>query len=279
MMSQTEISQRIEEPRMVHIPAGSFLMGTSDQQVDWLARRDDMAKKWRYKGYFSREQPQHTLALASYHISKYPVTVGEYRAFVRAEGYQGYRYWTEAGWAWHESVGRVQPEFWGDMKWTGDDRLPVVGVSWYEAVAYCRWLSEETGKRYRLPTEAMWEKAARGTDGRIYPWGDEFDSSRCNTRANRLNRTVPVGQHSPGGESFYGCAEMGGNASEWTLSQYRTYPYVGSDGRNEEEGEVMRVIRGGSWYKPVLRARTAARGMSDPFFSDNDVGFRCMRQG
>ena len=76
-MSQTGKSQRIEEPRMVHIPAGSFLMGTSDQQVDWLAQRDDMAKKWRDKGYFSREQPQHTLSLASYHISKYPVTVGD----------------------------------------------------------------------------------------------------------------------------------------------------------------------------------------------------------
>lgn len=275
-MSKTEKSHQVEDPRVMHIPAGSFLMGTSDQQVDWLARRDDVAKKWKEKGYFDREQPQHTITLANYYMSKYPVTVGEYRVFVRAGGYQCYWYWTEAGWAWRESVGRVQPEFWGDEKWAGDDRLPVVGVSWYEVRAYCRWLSAETGGHYRLPTEAEWEKAARGTDGRMYPWGDEFDPSRCNTRASRLNRTVSVGQHSPGGESPYGCAEMGGNASEWTLSQYRTYPYDGSDGRNEEEGEAERVIRGGSWYKPMLRARTAARGMNAPFFADNDVGFRCV---
>jgi len=89
-------------------------MGTTNQQVDWLVQTDVMAKKWNDKGYFSREQPQHTVTLASYHISKYPVTVREYRAFVRAGGYQVYRYWTEAGWMWRESVGRIQPEFWGD---------------------------------------------------------------------------------------------------------------------------------------------------------------------
>ncbi len=279
MMSQTEKCHRIAGPRMVHIPAGPFLMGTSDQQIAWLAQRDDLAKKWKERAYFGREQPQHTVHLADYYVSKYPVTVGEYRAFVRAGGYQCDRYWTEAGWAWRESVGRVAPEFWGDEEWAGDDRLPVVGVSWYEARAYCQWLSEETERHFRLPTEAEWEKAARGTDGRMYPWGDEFDPQRCNTRVGRLNRTEPVGQRSPGGESPYGCTEMGGNASEWTLSQYRTYPYDGSDGRNEEEGEAERVIRGGSWYKPVLRARTAARGMNDAFFADNDVGFRCVCQG
>ena len=266
---------RVREPLVIHVPAGSFLMGTSDQQVDWLAQRDVLAREWKEKGYFSREQPQHIVTLASYSISKFPVTVGEYRAFVKAAGYQCRRYWTNAGWAWRESVRRAQPEFWSDEKWAGDDRLPVVGVSWHEARAYCQWLSEETGRHYRLPTEAEWEKAARGTDGRMYPWGDEFDSSRCNTRASRLNRTVVVGQHSPGGESPYGCADMGGNASEWTRSQYRPYPYDRSDGRNEDEGEAARVIRGGSWYKPVLRARTVARGMNDPFFRDNDVGFRC----
>jgi formylglycine-generating enzyme required for sulfatase activity len=261
---------------LVHISAGSFLMGVSNQQVDWLAERDDVAKRWKGKGYFSREQPQHIVTLASYYIGKYPVTVGAYRAFVGAEGYQRRRYWTETGWAWCESVVRAQPEFWDDGKWTGDDRFPVVGVSWYEASAYCQWLSEETGGSYRLPTEAEWEKAARGTDDRLYPWGDEFDAKRCNTRASGLNQTEPVGQYSPGGESPYGCAEMAGNASEWTLSQYRPYPYDGNDGRNEVEGDAERVTKGGSWYKPALRARVVARGMNDPFFADNDVGFRCV---
>jgi formylglycine-generating enzyme required for sulfatase activity len=270
---------QVEEPVMIHIPAGPFLMGISDQQIDQLARRDDLAKEWREKGYFGREQPQHTVTLAGYSMAKYPVTVREYRAFVVAGGYQMARHWTEAGWAWRESTGRVAPAFWGQEKWSGEDQLPVVGVSWYEARAYCAWLGEGTGRCYRLPTEAEWEKAARGTDGRLYPWGDEFEAWRCNTRASGLGRTVAVGQHRPAGESPYGCVEMGGNASEWTLSEYRQYPYDGGDGRNEEEGEGARVIRGGAWRKPVLRARTVARGMNDPFFSDDDVGFRCMREG
>ncbi len=272
-------ADRFQEPVMMHIPVGPFLMGISDRQIDRLARIDDSVQKWKEKGYFDREQPQHTVTLTSYDMTKYPVTVREYRAFVAAGGYRMTRYWTEAGWAWLESTKRVKPMFWGEEKWSGDDQLPVVGVSWYEARAYCEWLGEETGRRYRLPTEAEWEKAARGTDGRLYPWGNEFEAWRCNTRASGLNRTVPVGQHSPAGESPYGCAEMGGNASEWTLSEYRSYPYAEDDGRNQEEGEGMRVIRGGSWHKPVLRARVVARGMNDPFFSDDDVGFRCMREG
>jgi len=263
-------------PSMVPVPAGPFLMGTSDQQILWLAHSDDMARKWQEKEYFGREQPQHTLTLAGYHITKYPVTVGHYRVFVGAGGYHRRRYWTAAGWAWRQAVGKTQPKFWDVEKWAGDDRLPVVGVSWYEARAYCRWLSEETGGSFRLPTEAEWEKAARGSDGRIYPWGDEFDVGRCNTRARGLNQTEPVGRHSPGGDSPYGCAEMAGNVSEWTLSQYKPYPYNPGDGRHEGEGEEDRVIRGGSWYKPELRARVAARGMNAPFFADNDVGFRCV---
>lgn len=132
--------------------------------------------------------------------------------------------------------------------------IHVVGISWYEAGAYCRWLSVETGKVYRLPTEAEWEKAARGKECWLYPWGDEFDQTQCNTRANILGRTEPVGRHSPDEDSPYGCADMVGNISEWTLSQFRPYPYVGSDGRNNEESETERVLRGGSWFQPALRA-------------------------
>ena len=273
---QTEKSHRVAKSGIALIPAGSFLMGISDQQIHWLAQKDDAAKKWREKGHFGREQPQHTLTLASYYIGKYPVTVGAYRAFIKAGGYQRSQYWTEAGWAWRRSAARVQPDFWDDGKWAGDDRLPVVGVSWYEAVAYCRWLSAKTGSSYRLPTEAEWEKAARGVDGRLFPWGNEFDVGRCNTRRSGLNQTEPVGRYSPDDESPYGCAEMAGNVSEWTLSQYRPYPYNGHDGRDEVEGKAERVTRGGAWCKPALRARVVARGMNDPFFADNDVGFRCV---
>ncbi len=267
--------RRFLEPELVNVAAGPFLMGTSDQQIERLASDLELARKWQQKGRFGREQPQHTVILPDYAIGRYPVTVGEYRLFVQAGGYHHRGFWTGAGWRWREAGGIVEPDLWKEEKWTGDARQPVVGVSWYEAVAYCRWLSAETGRGYRLPTEAEWEKAARGTDARLYPWGDVFEALRCSTRASGLGQTVPVGQHGPAGESPYGCREMGGNASEWTSSQYWPYPYAGDDGRNTAEGDAERVIRGGSWYKPILRARVAARGMNDPFFRDNDVGFRC----
>jgi len=249
-------------------------MGTNTNQIQKLAQTDETAKEWQSKGYFDREQPQHEVDLPGYDLGKYPVTVGQYRVFIDAGGYQHRSFWTESGWSWRERVGKIQPEFWEEARWTGNANLPAVGVSWYEAVAYCRWLSKATGQLYRLPTEAEWEKAARGADGRLYPWGDDFDSRFCNTRLNGLNRTVSVEVYSANGDSPYGCADMAGNASEWTSSQFRPYPFSAEDGREQIEGEFLRVIRGGSWFKPALRARTAARGMNDPFFADTDVGFR-----
>jgi formylglycine-generating enzyme required for sulfatase activity len=263
------------EPQMVHVPAGPFWMGTSDQQIDWLARHSDLAKKWKQKGYFDREQPQHTVALPDYYIGRHPVTVGEFRAFVDAGGYLHRRYWTDTGWAWSQAGSRTTPDLWSDEKRGGDDRLPVIGVSWYEAYAYCQWLSEATGRDYRLPSEAQWEKAARGTDGRLYPWGDAFDASRCNARPSGLERTMPVGSYSPAGDSPYGCVDMAGNVSEWTMSKFRPYPYNLGDGSDDPEGDAERVTRGGSWHSPVLRVRVTSRGYNDPWFTDNDVGFRC----
>lgn len=267
------------EPEMIWVPGGSFWMGTSDEQVSQLSKDDDLAREWKEKGYFSREQPQHLITLAGFYITKFPIIVGAYRVFLETDGYQCSRYWTTAGWVWRGREGRLKPDFWDDKNWSGNDLLPVIGVTWYEAAAYSCWLGTVTGRHYRLPTEAQWEKAARGTNGRLYPWGNEFSVWRCSTRANGLQKTVPVGQHIPGGESPYGCAEMAGNVSEWTCSMYKSYPYDDSDGREFEEGETERVIRGGSGFKPALRARTAARGMNDPSFSDNDVGFRCVREG
>jgi formylglycine-generating enzyme required for sulfatase activity len=263
------------EPEMVHVPAGPFLMGTSERQIEWLARNMEQARRWQERGYFDRERPQHTVTLPEYYIAKHPVTVGEYRAFVHGAGYLLSGYWTDAGWAWRQETNKTEPELWVDEKWAGDDRLPVVGVSWYEAYAYCQWLSEATGRDYRLPSEAQWEKAARGTDGRWYPWGKAFDASRCNSRASGLERTMPVGSYSPAGDSPYGCADVAGNASEWTVSRFWPYPCDAGDGRDDPQGDAERVIRGGSWHSPVLRVRTVSRGMNDPWFTDNDVGFRC----
>jgi formylglycine-generating enzyme required for sulfatase activity len=261
------------EPEMVRIPAGTFWMGTSEAQIQWLASEYDLARKWVEKGYFEREQPQHRLTLDDYWIGRYPVTVGQYRAFVEADGYGDQRIWTAAGWPWQD--GRLHPDYWDEEAWTGDERLPVVGVSWYEAYAYCRWLSEETGRGYRLPTEAEWEKAARGTDERLWPWGSRFHAALCNTRASGLGWAVPVGRYSPAGDSPYGCAEMVGNVSEWVATRFDVYPAESGDGREDPAGASERVTRGGSWHSPVLRARTVSRGMNDLFFADNDLGFRC----
>lgn len=263
------------EPEMIRIPSGSFVMGTGEQQIELLAVQFEPVRLWKEKGRFSREQPQHMVTLGDYWIGRHPVTVGQYRAFLEAGGYACRSYWTEAGWAWCQTVGRTQPDLWGDVVLAGDDRLPVAGVSWFEAYAYSRWLSEATGRDYRLPSEAEWEKAARGTDGRLFPWGDPFDPARCNTRANGLRRTLPVGHYSPAGDSPYGCAEMVGNVSEWTTSRFVSYPYRVDDGRDDPAGDTERVTRGGSWHSPVFKARTVSRGMNDPFFTDNDLGFRC----
>ena len=267
------------EPQMVSIPAGEFTMGIDEAQIDHLALAFDEARTWRDKGFFAREQPPHRVTLDAYLIGRYPVTVGQYRAFVAAGGYHHRRFWTETGWTWREAVGRIQPAYWEDETWSGDGRLPVVGTSWYEAHAYCRWLGAETGRDYRLPSEAEWEKAARGATAghggnRLWPWGKDFEAALCNTRAGGRGRTVPVGHFSPAGDSPYGCAEMVGNVSEWTATRFVPYPYDVGDGRDDPAGGGERVTRGGSWHSPVLRARTVSRGMNDPFFSDNDLGFR-----
>jgi formylglycine-generating enzyme required for sulfatase activity len=142
------ISKQPFEPEMILIPAGEFLMG-SDPQKD--SDTED------------NEQPQHLLYLPDYYLGKTPVTNAQYRAFVQATGYQ-------------------RPEDWAKGRPPRDkEDHPVVNVSWYDAVTYCRWLSEVTGKSYSLPSEAEWEKGARGTDGRIYPWGNQWDETRCNS--------------------------------------------------------------------------------------------------
>ena len=140
---------------------------------------------------------------------------------------------------------------------------------------YCSWLSQMTGRLYRLPSEAEWEKAARGTDGRIYPWGDEPpDERRCNFGMN-VGGTKPVGRYSPQGDSPYGCADMAGNVWEWTRSLYKDYPYDPEDGREDLEADhrVLRVLRGGAFYE-VWFVRCAARLGIFPNDRSGYYGFR-----
>lgn len=263
------------EPDLIVIEPGPFIMGTSDAQIDWLADRLELANVWREKGFFGPEQPQHIVSLPRYAIARHPVTVGEFRAFVQGGGYKARTCWTDAGWAWRQARQRRQPDYWEDPIWTGRDELPVVGVSWYEASAYCRWLSDVTGRRYRLPSEVEWERAARGVDGRIFPWGDIMDTAYCNARPSGVVRTSPVGNYSPDGNSPEGLVDAAGNVAEWTASLLAPYPYNLADGRDDPDAPGERVTRGGSWRSPLLRVRATARAASDPTYVDQDLGFRC----
>jgi formylglycine-generating enzyme required for sulfatase activity len=262
---------------MITVPSGAFSMGITEQQIQFLLPHSAWAAYWLEKGFFSREQPAHELILAPYSIGKYPVTVGDYQAFVEDGGYAKPRYWTNSGWVWLHDEKKNKPAYWSEIKWTADPQLPVVGVSWYEAFAFCTWLSKLAGKPFRLPTEAEWEKAARWPDSRLYPRGDRFEAHRCNIRPAGKGRTSPVGSYSPAGDSSCGCCEMAGNVSEWTLSKFMPYPYQTLDNREDPEGTAERVTRGGSWHSLEARARATSRGMNDPWFQDYDLGFRVVQ--
>ena len=151
-----------------------------------------------------------------------------------------------------------------------------MGVSWHDATAYCGWLAAETKKHYRLPSEAEWEKAARGTDGLIYPWGNEWDETRLNSKEAGPGDTTPVGQYSPSGDSLYGAADMAGNVWEWTLSLFKPYPYDPDDGREDLDApnDVPRVVRGGAFYYARRGVRAACRGWGVPGDGLWGVGFR-----
>ncbi len=230
-------------PEWVEIPGGEFVMGEGREQ--------------------------HKVNLPAFYISRYPITNAQYKLFVEAGGYRERKYWTEAGWKWKKD--RAEPERYGppfDLP-----NHPVVVITWYEAVAFCRWLSEEIGQEVRLPSEAEWEKAARGTDGREWPWGNEFDAALCNVGDTRIGTTSAVGCF-PGGASPYGVLDMAGNVWEWTRSLYSEYPYRADDGREDAEAGGRRVLRGGSWFDIEWFVRCASRDWSDPLYYNFNYGFR-----
>ncbi len=174
-----------------------------------------------------------------------------------------------------------QPEYWEDSRFN-QPAQPVVGVTWYEARAYCAWLSAQTGKTYRLPSEAEWEAAARGVAGRAYAYGADFDAARGNTFETHIRRTTPVGVF-PGGFTAEGIADLCGNVWEWTTTLWGDdirqptfgYPYVATDGREDlQNGVSRRVVRGGSWNVNQNVARAAFRNRGNPDNRDNDFGFR-----
>ena len=177
---------------------------------------------------------------------------------------------------------RREPYYWNDGRFNGRNQ-PVVGVNWYEAMAYAAWLAKVTGRPYRLPTEAEWEWAARRStrrfawrNGRRYPWGDGWDPERCNWRGSRLNRPNPVGVYAHSATED-GLQELAGNVYEWTTSLYRPYPYQADDGRERTGVEGLRVMRGGSWYTDRDTVRCGYRDGIAPGNWDFSPGLRLAR--
>ncbi len=180
--------------------------------------------------------------------------------------------------AWYpEGQKYRQPEYWDDSRFNNPAQ-PVVGVTWYEARAYCAWLAAQTGRPFRLPREVEREAAARGLAGRRYAYGPEHDPARCNTFETHVRRTTPVGVF-PGGETPEGAADLTGNVWDWTSTLYDRerfpYRYDPDDGREDPEAGGYRVVRGGSWYSALDNARASYRVRSDPSSRNYNYGFRC----
>jgi len=200
------------------------------------------------------EAPVHKVYLTAYYIDRYEVANGEYRKFIKATGHR-------------------TPDFWTDPDLSAPE-LPVVGVSWEDADAYCKW------KGKRLPTEAEWEKAARGLDGGRWPWGNEFDPSRANLygSADGFQFTAPV-KSFPAGKSPFGVYNMAGNVWEWCADWYAEDYYANSPAKNPKgpaRGQ-LRVIRGGSWDDTKAKLRVTNRYADYPTNSAYNLGFRCAK--
>jgi formylglycine-generating enzyme required for sulfatase activity len=258
----------------VEIPAGPFMMGEDDD-----AHRVEIPY--------------------DYWIARYPVTVAQFGAFVDGDGYENPDWWTETGWAWRRGkwdsqvedkwlrdlLKRRPPELRGEPMWWPEQsrtiNRPVMGVSWFESVAYARWLAAKIrgvipdGYTVRLPTEAEWEKAATAGDGRRYPWGNEdWDKQRANISDSQIGHANPAGMY-PRGTTPADIHEMAGNVWEWTVSLYESYPYHPGDGRNDPDAEGNRVLRGGSSLNFYQRyARCASRARYVPDFFNPSIGLR-----
>jgi formylglycine-generating enzyme required for sulfatase activity len=238
-------TQQTEEPAplapavtdiMVEIPAGPFIMGSDEGDPE--------------------DAPAHEVDLPAFEIDKFEVTNADFTVFVEQTGYVTF--------AEQQGVNNWRDE-WG----IGEDNHPVVAVTWNDAQAYCEWLGK------RLPAEAEWEKAARGGDGRSFPWGDEWDPNKANVKERGLRGTSAVGSFGDGA-SPYGVEDMIGNVGEWTANWYQPYP--GNTTDDPYYGEQFRVTRGGGWFDEEPQSTTFSRNAADPTKTANDdLGFRCAR--
>jgi len=283
-----------EETRLTHPLTGETLLVSPDPDAQ------------------GREGPVHIQHIPSgYWISRYPITNAQFEAFIEDRGYDSDAWWTKAGWGWRQQNERTRPYNYG-APFTLPNH-PVVGVTWYEAAAFCRWLTQRwqaehwlpAGWEVRLPTEAEWEKAARGgllipdiehriicpasalstfnqpvsnqqisNSPRVYPWGDEPDPNRANYDDTGINATSAVGAF-PGGVTPYGVLEMSGNVWEWCATQWvDNYENYGKTEANNLEGDAWRVIRGACFGNEGVSLRCACRSWNLPLYDDWDLGLR-----
>jgi formylglycine-generating enzyme required for sulfatase activity len=228
--------------------------------------------------------------LPEYWLGVTPVTVAQFQVFVDATHYQTTAEVQGVAWIWNLLAKRWavgKGAYWRAPQGPGSSVKaktghPVTQVSWDDAQAFCRWLSSLSGLTCRLPSEAEWEKAARGTDGRIYPWGNALpDETRCNY-GQKVGGTMPCGHYSPRSDAPYGCQDMAGNVWEWTSSLWGNdwgqpdfkYPYQAGDGRENPQSRDRRVLRGGSLHYGVVQMRSACRDRYPPDSRLDDTGFR-----
>ena len=218
-----------------------------------------------------------TINVPAFSIAKYPVTNAQYALFVDAGGYGERKWWTDSGWSQCKQEKWIEPRYWRRADWNQTDH-PVVGVSWYEAGAYCRWLSETTGETILLPGEQQWQRAGQGDDGRAYPWGNEWNAGNAVWNRSSSQGTANAGSI-PAGRSWVGALDMSGNVWEWLSSLY--LPYDTLEDREADTGsgtDVFRTLRGGSWnIDNVAGLRAADRGRNDPIGKGYVIGFRCAR--
>jgi formylglycine-generating enzyme required for sulfatase activity len=271
----------------VRVPAGRLTRGSTPRELAWLLghyRRTPSA-------WFRHELGGGAVWVDAFDLDRVPVTNGRYRAFVDAGGYADERWWSPRGWRWLGTVRRRRPRFWTEewQDWARDDH-PVVGVTWWEADAFARWSGG------RLPTEAEWEWAARGTDGRRFPWGEQFRPGLCNSADLWLGREVvdladwhesfhrrrpwrsrclstPVGSF-PAGAGWHGLLDLAGNVWEWCADDYAGYPGHTVTG-DSHAGKPDKVCRGGSFGYFGFSLRTTERGHHPPWWCSLGIGFRC----
>ena len=247
---------RFKNFELMDVPEGPFLCGSSENEGK------------------PRELPAQAIWLDTFRIGKTQITNSEFKEFIDENGYKRKEFWSREGWYFIKEEEISEPLYWRDRKWNGPN-FPIIGISWYEAEAFTIWLSLKTGYNYRLPTEAEWEKAARGTDGRTWPWGNKFDVNLCNSYELGLGGTSPVGIFSSG-RSPYGCYDMAGNVWEWCQDWFDMEYYQHSPEKNPlgPADGGSRVVRGGGWFVVSDRCRCAYRNNILPNLRDNLVGFR-----